>query len=423
MSLQGLYYLFRFYAQNVPLLYELPLFVKNSVALSDRLNGEVKPFSITADKKVLNTFNDAYDQLKVSIRDANSQSSASGLQFQTMLVLFFALRFFCCVHAFVWPHDLLTTLSLCALQFVFMPYSLFISLAGIIYLSPDMFVTYLILYKPLKIVCEWVFPQSILDMTTLPIDYTFITAFFVVDFLVCLVMTTFWIGTAQGRPAATTSKSRILKSVVYGFLNCKTYFLILLLHCRGYGLKIHGMVWLVDMLLGLSRRSAHFVSTRFSTCPGLLFYMQHRLAHLPGVYLQAHKAHHFLHDATAFDAHIYGSGAPEEFFTLAFESLTGCLLGYCPPSLTYNVLSASLANKQVHTRAEKDAGGWNGHVDHHTTHDKNLGPSLPFSLLDMYFNTAVHNQQDIWEGKWKIEKITTSDYVIFNFTPIVHQQQ
>eukprot|EP01035_Chromulina_nebulosa_P026510 gene26510-34714_t len=135
----------------------------------------------------------------------------------------------------------------------------------------------------------------------------------------------------------------------------------------------------------------------------------HRLAHLPGVYLQAHKAHHFLHDATAFDAHIYGSGAPEEFFTLAFEVLTGCLLGFCPPSLTYNVLNASWANKQVHTRAEKDAGGWNGHVDHHTTHDKNLGPSLPFSLLDMYFNTAVHNQQDVWEGKWKIEKTTSSD--------------
>eukprot|EP01035_Chromulina_nebulosa_P015076 gene15076-19970_t len=161
-----------------------------------------------------------------------------------MLVLFFALRLLCCVHAFIRPHDLLTTISLCALQFVFMPYSLFISLAGIIYLSPDMFVTYLILYKPLQIVCDRVLPQSILYMTTLPIDYTFITTFFVVDFLVCLVMTTYWIGSAQGRPSATTSGSRILKSVVYGFLNCKTYFLILLLHCRGYDLKIHGAVWL-----------------------------------------------------------------------------------------------------------------------------------------------------------------------------------
>lgn len=423
MSLKGLFYLFRFYVNHVPLLYELPLFVKNSVALSDRLQGEAKPFSITADKKVFNIFNDAYDKLKVSIRDFNNQSVFSSLQFQTMLSLFFFLRLLCCVHAFMRPRDLFITFSLCALQFLFMPYSFFVSLAGIVYLSPDMFVTYMVLYKPLQIMCDWAIPQSILDNVTISIDYTFIIWFFTMDFLVCLVMTVFWIGAAQGRPASNTSVSRIFKSMVYGFLNCKTYFLILLLHCRGYGLKINGAVWLVDMLLGLSRRSAHYVSTRFSTCPGLLFYIQHRLAHLPGVYLQAHKAHHFLHDATAFDAHIYGSGAPEEFFTLAFEAATGCLLGFCPPSLTYNVLSASWANKQVHTRAEKDAGGWNGHVDHHTTHDKNLGPSLPFSLLDMYFNTAVNNQQDVWEGKWKIEKTTTSESIVFNFTPILHPCQ
>ena len=30
--------------------------------------------------------------------------------------------------------------------------------------------------------------------------------------------------------------------------------------------------------------------------------------HLPRVYEEAHKFHHYLHGSTAFDAHIYGSG-------------------------------------------------------------------------------------------------------------------
>ncbi len=50
-----------------------------------------------------------------------------------------------------------------------------------------------------------------------------------------------------------------------------------------------------------------------------LFYLQHRLAHLPRVYEHAHKAHHYLHDTTAFDAHLYGSGQAEEWACLMLE--------------------------------------------------------------------------------------------------------
>lgn len=37
------------------------------------------------------------------------------------------------------------------------------------------------------------------------------------------------------------------------------------------------------------------------------------------VYNQAHKFHHYLHDTTAFDAHVYGAGAPEEWWSLMLE--------------------------------------------------------------------------------------------------------
>ena len=37
-------------------------------------------------------------------------------------------------------------------------------------------------------------------------------------------------------------------------------------------------------------------------------------------YDEAHKYHHYLHDTTSFDAHIYGAGAPEEWFCLVLEA-------------------------------------------------------------------------------------------------------
>jgi hypothetical protein len=53
------------------------------------------------------------------------------------------------------------------------------------------------------------------------------------------------------------------------------------------------------------------------------------------VYAQAHKFHHHLPDACAFDAHIYGSGAPEEYFLLLTELVVAAWLGCCPPSLSW----------------------------------------------------------------------------------------
>lgn len=37
------------------------------------------------------------------------------------------------------------------------------------------------------------------------------------------------------------------------------------------------------------------------------------------VYEEAHKFHHYLHDTTPFDAHVYGAGAPEEWFSMVVE--------------------------------------------------------------------------------------------------------
>ena len=105
----------------------------------------------------------------------------------------------------------------------------------------------------------------------------------------------------------------------------------------------------------------------------VLFFHQHRMAHLPRVYEQAHKLHHYLHDCSPFDAHLYGSGLPEEWCLLVFEVAVAAGFGVLPPALSFNVLANDWGNKVGHTRKADASDGANYHADHHTLHNKNFG--------------------------------------------------
>ena len=129
------------------------------------------------------------------------------------------------------------------------------------------------------------------------------------------------------------------------------------------------------------------------------------------------QAHHYLHDANAFDAHIYGSGAPEEFHILWMELLVATVLQWTPPSLTYYVLYISWTNKVGHTRKATERGGNNAHVDHHTYHSKNFG--IYNAVMDMYFGTAVHNNAYTVPGYTFTKSVDAGhDRVVFDFTPV-----
>eukprot|EP00441_Pelagodinium_beii_P006268 CAMPEP_0197695602 /NCGR_PEP_ID=MMETSP1338-20131121/115406_1 /TAXON_ID=43686 ORGANISM="Pelagodinium beii, Strain RCC1491" /NCGR_SAMPLE_ID=MMETSP1338 /ASSEMBLY_ACC=CAM_ASM_000754 /LENGTH=279 /DNA_ID=CAMNT_0043278607 /DNA_START=550 /DNA_END=1389 /DNA_ORIENTATION=+ len=106
--------------------------------------------------------------------------------------------------------------------------------------------------------------------------------------------------------------------------------------------------------------------------------------------------HHYLHDSTAFDAHIYGSGMNEEYFWILAETLP-CLLApslFFPYFLNFETLYQSWTNKGAHTRSDEgvtvDTLGCfdedNYHADHHELHRANFGSSTG-ALLDFYFGT------------------------------------
>ena len=126
---------------------------------------------------------------------------------------------------------------------------------------------------------------------TITISSTSLIVFIIVDQLLC-ACTLFW--TPMG-PVEKMPTSRIWQSVWYGFLNCKTYYLVLF--PLVYDTKIALIPWMVDWMFGFS----NLITTWTMVYWNVLFYHAHRIGHLPIVYSDAHRFHHYLRDATSFE--------------------------------------------------------------------------------------------------------------------------
>src|SRR5262249_28433109 len=154
-----------------------------------------------------------------------------------------------------------------------------------------------------------------------PITPLLIAGWIAVDQAVCVVLC-FW--TPYGKPAHVRPM-RLLQSVGYGFINCKTYWLVPLLSLRGLQIDVLALALHAFIPMQLITRTAWLLQpilprgSRHWTFPAAMFYHYHRAVHLPGPYAQAHRPHHYLLDSTPFDADMHGSGMPEEWLKLMTE--------------------------------------------------------------------------------------------------------
>jgi len=168
----------------------------------------------------------------------------------------------------------------------------------------------------------------------------------------------------------------------------------MLLICALHGQRQSLIQWLISsVVIYYVQPKVHRWVSELANLPPfpVLFYHQHRIAHLPHVYQDAHKFHHRMHDTTAFDGHIYGAGSgfPEEFFWIVIEVAMPLVLGVLPFTLNPHTLYNSYCNKFGHTR---HVASLNHHADHHTSHNANFGSEFNV-LLDMCMGTA---SQDSW---------------------------
>jgi sterol desaturase/sphingolipid hydroxylase (fatty acid hydroxylase superfamily) len=144
----------------------------------------------------------------------------------------------------------------------------------------------------------------------------------------------------------------------------------------------------IDYVLKINPFFAKFINKILYSWT-LLFYIQHRMAHLPYVYEEAHKFHHNFTGSSSFDAHLYGSGMPEEWITLIVDYSLGSYL--IPHSFNFYINYINWTNKTGHTETENDTQGRNRHAYHHVYHNQNFG--IYNILLDTLFDTLYDTKE------------------------------
>merc|ERR1711936_1528456 len=303
--------LFKFYLANISKLHQLPQWMRNPDTLQEVVEGKVaevggkERFTLKLSRTVARNYNGEFDRLKADLRQLHAGEKEL-ITYKTTLLILFSIRLACVVTA--WQGRTAATLLLASSQFLVAPYSLFVSMALAVALAPPIYLSHYVSFSLIQAcasIMAAVAPETILSVVTtvapychLPIGPAFVIGFFLADQALCVYCHAF-------TPSKKFPLKETLTHAVWGFLNTKTYTLVVLLHMMNAGVRLPVWLWLLDWAAGLTPRLSDFLSSR-----GLhwleLFYTQHRMAHLPKVYEHAHKLHHYLHGTLAFDAHIYG---------------------------------------------------------------------------------------------------------------------
>jgi hypothetical protein len=357
-------------------------------------------------RAIVDRYNSHYEDLKATLRAVGPDRGLFGRAFILPMV---AVRAGCAVVAAAFGWVPMAAFSV--LQFAVAPYSFFAAVAAWYHVLP-LFMTHFVMLAIIQSGTSLVvnrFP-AIEAFAYVSIDLRFILWWFVIDQLTCVL---FCLWTPNGRPVRYPP-GRLLQSWVYGFLNCKTYWLVLLFACQGF--RIDLLAWTLLALVpsravayvsGLLRpllRAASFHWTFQSS----MFYHSHRLVHLPCVYPQSHRHHHYLHDATPFDADLYGSGLPEEWMKLLTETVMCMVFGLMPWSLSFSALQLSVRNRIGHTRTDAEAA--NFHVNHHATHVRNFG--VRWFPVDLLMGTEHKDVSVIGHGIKVTRRVDRDDYVL-----------
>lgn len=427
---RGTHLLLTFYWRNLFLLHSLPKWLRNPDTLQDVVKDRLKElgksatFSLSLDNTAAKKYNREFDNIKTEMRRLHGGDTEL-ISYKGTLLILFSLRLVCIVSA--WQGNLPLTLLLASIQFLVVPYSLFVSLCLAVALIPPIYLSHYIIFSIFQVVTyliTLVCPTTALQLLSgltqyfyLPIGPAFVLGFFIVDQVLCIYCHTC-------TPSKQFPLCETLTHAFWGFLNTKTYTLVVLLHMMNCGLTIPVWVWLLDSYFQVTARLARQVAARGAHWLEL-FYHQHRMAHLPKVYEHGHKLHHYLHGTLSFDAHIYGNGMPEEFFFLVLELCLGVYCGLLPATLNRLVLQYSLDNKFGHTQKPTDSDGGNFHADHHLLHVKNFG--IYNCLMDMYFSTSNNNTEYVIKPSlycpggepviYKVNREISEDRTVFNFTP------
>lgn len=399
----GNYLLISWFIANRTKIFELSPEITGNVGLLEKLK-EKKTFVVTGKKRVYDEYTNSIKEISRKITDLDNELGNIDFDFSTKVILFSILRIIILITAY--NNYFWLTISFMSFQFFFLPFSLTSSLCRGYEIFSCLYISNTLVFPLLCIIVEYLFahlPSSFEFLSILNFQFE-ITTFSVVIFFIFdyILNFTFLFFTPKGKSVKFTF-GRLCQSLVLGTIS-KISFVVLLLLIRG--MKINVTAWLIDTCLGLTESIGKKLYPFWSPT----FYHVHRTAHLPCIYFDAHKFHHYLHDTLPFDSNFYGSGSPEEFFINIYEIFPAYFLGIMPPFLSYWLLSNTVDSRKEHTRKELSYENVveNFHADHHFYHTKNFGFYVG---LEMFFKTMKNNEINILKDGFIIKRIERDEFI------------
>jgi sterol desaturase/sphingolipid hydroxylase (fatty acid hydroxylase superfamily) len=409
--------LFREWARLLPLLWALPPELQDPGLLDARVAQMRKRgasrATIVVDPEVPAAYNRGVTRLAAAMRSDAAALHSDAWPFRWRMLLYLAVRFAAAAALLFGPATSMTPPAVglvlafvAAAQLALLPRSVFTAVTTLVALGPALFVGPVLVQLGLR----WALAaaasldggspfSTMINAATVPVNAPFIAAFVALDLVLSAVLCVWIPGHGAPRPVALRT---VGWSAVIGTANSKSYHLLLLGAMARTAGTVGLAAWAIDAALGLSARVCALVN-RHRAHWAVLFYHQHRLAHLPRVYADAHKFHHVETRTTAFDAHLYGSGAPEELACLVLELAVTVLGGAVPPFLTSHLLYQSYTNKVGHTErcgsgaAEPvDTSGKDAHIGHHRVALRNFG--IFNQGLDLALGTCLDRERHTAPG-------------------------
>ena len=259
-GLIGNWLLLKFYLKSVKTLHKLPKWMRNPDSLIDTISSITdvrKPgkFELSLPADVADTYNRDFDSMKSEMRSLHA-GDREMLSYKSTLLILFTIRLVCIITAC--QGNVPATLLISSLQFVFAPYSLFVSFALCLALAPPIYLCHYIVFSLMTLLHSLMsplLPASLTPLLSVSISPTFIIIFLLADQLFCLychIMT----------PCKQFTIKETMTHVVWGFLNTKTYTLVMLIHMMKAGVNIPLILWIIDWKCQLTLTVSNIISSR-----------------------------------------------------------------------------------------------------------------------------------------------------------------